>query len=136
MVGFTFEVPLGEHFERGQYRVANLQVGQLETSIQNLRLLIVQDVRNALRQIQTNWELVQTTHVNTDFRRRSLDAERRRYEVGTTTTFDLLQFENELAQAQASELSAIVDYRISLANLRRATGVLIAYNDVRLPVDP
>lgn len=135
-LGFTFEIPLGARLERGQYRAATLQVSQLDTSIQNLRLLIVQDVRGALRQIQANWEQVQAARVTTDFRRKSLDAQRKKYDVGATTTFDLLQYENELAQAEADSMLAQVQYRISLSNLHRATGTLLEYLNVRLSVDP
>ncbi|RJP22559.1 MAG: TolC family protein [Candidatus Abyssobacteria bacterium SURF_5] len=134
LLGFTFEMPLGRNFERGQYRVANLTVSQLDSSIQNVRLLIIQDVRNALRQIATTWERVQAARVTMDFRKKSLDAEKKRYEVGATTTFDLLQFEEELAEAEARLVNAQADYRIALSNLRRATGTLLQYLNVRVDI--
>jgi outer membrane protein TolC len=136
MLGFTFEMPLGQNSERGQYRSATLQVNQLDTIIQNTRLLIIQDIRNALRQIQSNWELVQTSKVTADYRKRYLEAERKRYEVGVTTTFDLLRYENDLAQAQAIEINSQVQYRISLANLNRATGMLLDHLGIQMDVDP
>ncbi len=135
-LGLTFEMPLGEHFERGQYKTANLQLSQIDTSIQSLRLTLIQDVRGALRQVQTLWEEVNATHVTTEFRRQSLQAEYKKYQVGATTTFDLLQFENELAVAQALEMVATTQYKTAQANLRRATGTLLDHLNVRMEVDP
>jgi outer membrane protein TolC len=136
LLGFTFEMPLGSHFERGQSRAANLQASQLDTSIQNLRLLIIQDIRDALRQIQTQWERVQASRATAYFSRKSLEAEKKRYDVGATTTFDLLQRENDLAEAEANQLNAEVQYQIALANLRRATGTLLEFLDVTVEVAP
>jgi outer membrane protein TolC len=135
MVGFKLEIPWGSHFERGQYRKANLLVSQLDAGIRNLRQLIIQDTRNALRGIETDWERVVSTKETTRFRRESLEAERKKYEVGVSTTHDLLEFEEELAEAKANEQRAIIDYTLSLSNLLRATGTLLKFRNVQVTAD-
>ncbi|MBI5118557.1 TolC family protein [Candidatus Poribacteria bacterium] len=136
VLGFTFELPWGTHFERGQYKSANLQVSQIDASIRNLRQVIIQDARNALRGVGTNWERVQATRDITQFRRESLLAEKKKFEVGVSTAHDVLQFEDELAAAEADELRATVDYVLSQTNLLRATGTLLEARNVRLAVNP
>lgn len=135
MVGFTVEIPWGNRFERGEYRKANLLVSQLDAGIRNLRQLIIQDTRNALRGIETDWERVVATRQTTQFRRESLKAERKKYEVGVSTAHDLLEFEEELATAKAEEQRAIIDYTLSLSNLLRATGTLLKFRNVQVTVD-
>ncbi len=135
MVGITFEIPWGNRFERGEYRKANLLVSQLDAGIRNLRQLIIQDTRNALRGIETDWERVLTTRQTTLFRRESLEAERKKYDVGVATTHDLLEFEEELAAAEANEERAIIDYTLSLSNLLRATGTLLKFRNVQVAAD-
>ncbi|UCD58457.1 MAG: TolC family protein, partial [Candidatus Hydrogenedentota bacterium] len=135
MVGFKFELPWGSRFERGQYRAANLQVSQLDAGILNLRQLIIQDTRNALRRVETDWKRVVSTRETTRFRRKSLEAERKKFEVGVSTAHELLKFEEELAGAEAGERRAIIDYNLSLSNLLRATGTLLQVRNVQVTVD-
>jgi outer membrane protein TolC len=134
-IGFKFELPWGNRTERGKYRSANLQVSQLDASIQNLRLLIIQDTRNALREVQTNWQRLASTRETTRFRRKSLEAEEKKFEVGVSTAHDVLEFEEELAEAEAGERRAVTDYTLSLSNLLRATGSLLKVRNVQVAVD-
>jgi outer membrane protein TolC len=136
MLGFKFEIPWGSRYERGQYRAANLQVSQLDAGIQNLRQVIIQDIRTALRQIDTTWQRVLSTRETTRFRRESLIAERKKYDVGVSTAYDLLEFEEELAQARATEERAKINYAISLSNLSRANGTLLQLRNVQLAAAP
>ncbi len=135
MVGFNFELPWGSRFERGQYKAANLQVSQLDAGIQNLRQLIIQDIRNALRGIETDWQRVISTRETKRFRQESLVAEKKKYDVGVSTAHDLLEFEEELARAKADEERAIIDYTLSMSNLLRATGALLQVRNVQVVVD-
>jgi outer membrane protein TolC len=132
LIGFTFEIPWGSRTERGEYKASTLVVDQLDAGIRNLRLGIIQDTRNALRSVETDWERVVLTKETTRFRQESLDAEKKRFDVGVSTAHDVLEFEEEVATARANEERAIIDYTISLANLQRATGTLLEARNVEL----
>ncbi|GAB4348435.1 MAG: TolC family protein [Candidatus Abyssubacteria bacterium] len=132
LIGFTLEIPWGSKTERGNYKASTLVVDQLDASIRNLRSGIIQDVRNALRSVETDWERVVSTRETTQFRRESLEAEKKRFDVGVSTAHDVLEFEEELATAMANEKRSVIDYTISLANLQRATGILLEARNVEL----
>jgi outer membrane protein TolC len=136
MVGFKFEFPWDNHTARGQYTSANLLVSQLDTSIRSLRQVIIQDMRNAIRGVDTSWQSVLSTRETTKFRRESLSAEQKKYDVGVATAHDLLEFEDELATARASEQRALVDYTIALSNLMRANATLLDARNVRVSIEP
>ena len=132
MIGLTFEIPWGRNFERGQYRSANLQMSQLDATIQSLRQVIIQDVRSSLRGIDTNWKRVLSTRETSRFRLESLEAEKKKFDVGVSTAHELLKFEEELAQARASEERAKVDYTLSISNLLRANATLLEARGVEI----
>jgi len=134
-LGFRFEFPWGNHTAKGNYTSSNLLVSQLEASIRNLRLFIIQDARNALRQVDTNWKRVLSTAQTTEFRRESLVAEKKKYDVGVSTTHDLLEFEEELAEARANEQRALVDYTIALTNLMRANATLLQVRNIKVTLE-
>ncbi len=136
MVGLKFEFPWGNHVARGQYTAANLRVSQLDESVRSLRQVIIQDTRGALRAIDTTWKQVVSTRETTRFRRESLLAEKKKYDVGVSTTHDLLEFEEELAEARATELRAVIDYTLSLTNLMRANATLLQARNVKITARP
>jgi outer membrane protein TolC len=53
---------------------------------------------------------------------KKLEAEEEKFKVGLSTNYFILQYQRDLANAQIMELRAIVDYNISLANLKRVQG--------------
>ena len=67
-----------------------------------------------------------------------LEGERRLYQVGRSTTFLLIQRENELANARNLELRAETDYNKAQAELQRATSTTLHANNIILdsPVAP
>jgi outer membrane protein TolC len=130
MIGFKFEIPWGSRSERGQYRAANLQVGQADAGLRSLRQVIILDVRNALRRMETSWQRLVSTRETTRFREKSLVAEKKKYDVGVSTAHDLLRFEEELAQAKANEERAKIDYALSLSNLSRANATLLRVRNI------
>jgi HAE1 family hydrophobic/amphiphilic exporter-1 len=67
-----------------------------------------------------------------------LEGERRLYQVGRSTTFLLIQRENELANARNQEIRAETDYNKALAELQRATSTTLRANNIIIdsPVTP
>ncbi len=59
-----------------------------------------------------------------------LEGEQKLYEVGRSTTFLLLQRQNELTTARTNELQAETDYNKALADLQRATASTLRVNNV------
>jgi HAE1 family hydrophobic/amphiphilic exporter-1 len=59
-----------------------------------------------------------------------LAGEQKLYEVGRSTTFLLLQRQNELTSARTSELQSQTDYNKALADLQRATAATLRVNNV------
>jgi outer membrane protein TolC len=135
-LGLTFEYPWGNHVARGQYTSANLFVGQIDTSISSLRQIIIQDARSALRGVDTSWKRVLSTRETAKFRLESLVAEKKKYDVGVSTTHNLLKFEEELAAARAGEQRALADYSIAKANLMRANATLLQVRNVKVTIEP
>ncbi len=59
-----------------------------------------------------------------------LEGEQKLYDVGRSTTFLLLQRQNELTTARTNELQAETDYSQALADLQRATASTLQVNNV------
>ncbi len=54
---------------------------------------------------------------------KKLEAEEQRYRLGLVGSEWLFQYQRDLAAAKAAEIGAVIDYKISVANLERAMGI-------------
>jgi hypothetical protein len=59
---------------------------------------------------------IETTRSARELAEQRLDAERKRFEVGMSTSFLTIQAQRDLAQARTNELSAVLAYDLSLVD--------------------
>ncbi len=124
-VGLFLRVPLGDRAAKGELKRSQLEKEQGLLALQNLEQQIITDVREAVRQLETNRKRIEATKVAEDFARQTLAAENKKYEVGLSTSLDLLQFQAILANVSRDSLRSIIDYRQSIVALYQALGVTL-----------
>ena len=108
--------PIGTSQADAAYAQGKLQKQQEQTSLANLELAVTQSVRDAARQVNTNLKRVEATRKAREFAEKRLDAENKRFTVGLSSTFELLQAQRDLARAKQSELNATIDYNQSIVD--------------------
>jgi outer membrane protein TolC len=128
--GLSAEYPIGNRVAKGNYRSAQLTQLQSELIAENLRLAIVVQVRDAIRGIETSLKSREASLKTIDFASRSLEAEQKKLEVGISTSYDVLEFVDDLVDAQRREVVARVNYRIALVDLAAATGMILDRSNI------
>ena len=63
-----------------------------------------------------NAKRIETTRAARELAEQRLDAERKRFDVGMSTSFLVIQAQRDLAQAQTNELGAVLAYDLSLVD--------------------
>ena len=63
-----------------------------------------------------NAKRIETTRAARELAEQRLDAERKRFEVGMSTSFLVIQAQRDLAQAKTNELSAMLAYDLALVD--------------------
>jgi len=99
-------------------RIDALQVRTLE---QQVRL----DVLQAISSVESSKAAVKLAITAQDFSRKYLEAEQKKYELGTSQIFFVLQAQSSLVQAESAVVTNSVNYRKNLLNLLRKTGDLL-----------
>jgi outer membrane protein len=94
---------------------------QVRTTEQQVRL----DVLNAVSQVESSKASVKLAQVALDFSQKRLDAEQKKYELGTSTIYFLLQAQQDLVTAQSTVVNTSVQYRRNMLNLLQRTGELL-----------
>ncbi len=105
--------PLGRNPNRVNLERARLQNEQSQLQLRDLERQVVQQVRDLARQVNTNLRRVSTTRVARTLAERRLEAEQKKFGVGLSTTFNVLQAQRDLAAARNNEQRAILDFEKS-----------------------
>jgi len=129
-VGVAISLPLHNTTAKANLAGARIQREQLDASYRSQDQAIEMDVRNAAQAVDTAQRRVVAARQARESAEQQLAGEQRLYEVGRSTTFLLLQRQNELTAARTTELQAQTDYNKALADLQRATGATLRVNNV------
>jgi len=128
--GVTISFPIHNQTAQANLAGARIQKEQLEASYRSEGQAVEMDVRNAAQAVDTAQKRVVTSRQARESAEQQLAGEQKLYEVGRSTTFLLLQRQNELTSARTSELQAQTDYNKALADLQRATAATLRVNNV------
>ena len=109
-----------------------LQVGQSEVRLKQLYNQVRLEVENALVALQRARASYDAAVETRQLQEEALAAEQERYAVGASTSFFVIQYERDLAQARSSEVIAEGNYAKSKAALDRATGATLDVNGVQI----
>ena len=123
-IGFNFSMPIGNHAAEGNFAQATLAEDQARAELQRLWQQTILEVRQAARSVDDAGELVVSTRATRELAEQQLAIEQDRFEVGMSTNFEVLAFQDDLARAQVQELRAMIDYLRAEAALARVTGSL------------
>jgi len=134
-IGFTVGVPITNIGARAEAKRAELDLAQSKTNEEQTRQNIVVQVRATVRAIDTSAKDIQATRAARDAAEKNLDAERKRYENGMTTNFQVLQIQQQLTDARARELQALVTYNKAVAAYHRAVGDLLDVRSIKVETE-
>ncbi|MDX2146355.1 MAG: TolC family protein [Planctomycetota bacterium] len=135
-VGLNAEVPIGNEAAKSRVRRSILQRLQRLGTKDARELAIRQEVLDAIDAIQAGWQRVLAARQSTILNARALQAEQRQFDVGESTSTDVLDASARLAQSQSAEVLALTDYQIAQVDLAFATGTLLGAARVAWSPEP
>ena len=131
-VSLSLDVPLNSVFSRAMAAQAKASLDQELARLKDTEQQAYLEVRTAVRAVQTNYERVDAYKAARALAEDKLAAEQAKLEAGLTTTFVVLSYQRDVAGAKLMELSALVDYTLSIARLEKAMGTSLDRKGIRL----
>jgi len=129
-LGVTFVVPIGNNVARGNDAIANADLELSRTNFAIAKANLQVEVRAAARAIDTAYRSVQAATKARELAERNLDAEKKKYENGMTTSFQVAQIQNDLTTAITLELQAIATYLKNISAWHKAVGDILEVKGV------
>lgn len=114
--GVSVSYPLGQTTEDANFVRARIAQQQSEQRLKGAESRAVQQVRDAWWQMEMNARRIETTRAVRELAEQRLNDERKRFDVGISTSFLVIQAQRDLAQARSNELGAILDYDLALVD--------------------
>jgi len=131
-IGLQVTLPIRNRIAEADLARDELQVKQSQVraqQLQNQARLEVEDAVIAMRRARAYFDAAVQAR---KYQEESLAAEQTKFDVGSSTVFLVNQFENLVAQARSSEVVARSAYVKARAALQRATGSILADNNVSI----
>jgi len=129
--GAVLSMPLSNVGARNNYKAGKVTLKQLLLQLKQLEQSVMVGIDNAVKQAQSSYESVQATRQARIYAETALDAEQKKYAVGKSTTFTVLQLQNNLTAARSQEIRSLADYNQALANLAAQEGSTLERNGIR-----
>ena len=131
-IGIKLSYPLGNRSAKSKLSASRLDKAKLILDIKGLEKNIILEVRESVRQLQTDMKRINATTAAKKLAKEKLKAEEKKFEVGLSTSFNILEFQEDLAEAQSNEIKAIIDFKKSKTRFRKSIASTLNHHDVQL----
>ena len=128
--GLSLNIPLRNRAAQSDYATSLLEIRQNELNLQKQINQVRVDVQNAvigLQQARARYDAAQRARV---LSAQTLDADRKRFELGAGTSYQVVQDQRDLAGAQTAETEAMANYTHARIAFDQALGRTLEVNHV------
>lgn len=119
----NLRIPLENVFSRASLAQAKLQKEQKLLEKEKLYKDIYNEIMEVFKELKNNEKRLETSARYRQLMERKLEAAEEKYRLGALSSDWLYTYQRDMANARVSEISAIIDYKLSVAKLEKLMGV-------------
>ena len=131
-VGLLFSLPLGNRNAKGLAGEAKYLLEANRASLSALEQNVVVEVRAAVRDIDQARRQVAAARKSRELAERNLEAERKKFENGMSTTFEVTRIHSDLSNARTLEILALAAYSKAVAGYHYVVGDNLAWKGIKI----
>ena len=128
--GISLNIPLRNRAAQSDYVTSQLEIRQNELSLQKQVNQVRVDVQNAvigLQQARAGYVAAKEARV---LSQETFEGDKKKYDLGATTSYQVVQDQRDLASAQSSEVQAMANYTHARIQFDQALGTTMDVNNV------
>jgi HAE1 family hydrophobic/amphiphilic exporter-1 len=129
-VGVQLSLPIRNRTAEAQLGRSLVEGKRIATQREQLEQVIQVDVRNALQSVHTAQSRLRAAAAARSASEQQYTSEQRKFDIGQSTLFLVLERQTALTTARGNELRAQTDLNKAIAELQRATGNALQANNV------
>ncbi|MBS1873577.1 MAG: TolC family protein [Acidobacteria bacterium] len=130
--GFSLNIPLRNRAAQADYSTAQLNLRQSELTYQRQLNNVRLDVQNALISVRQARARYLAAEKSRQLQVQTLDAEQKKYALGSSTVFLVIQAQRDLATSEGTRVAALAAYARARTLLNYALGETLKANGVEI----
>ena len=134
-IGAQISIPLGNRGALNSYRQAKAEKQQALLRLKQMEQNVLIEIDDAIRTAKTSYLRVEATRDAREYAEAALEAEQKKLANGASTSFVVLQLQNDLTAARSNEISALADYNKALADVAQAEGSTLDKKKIELAAE-
>ena len=123
--GASLSIPLSNVKARNALKADKSTLQQKLLTLKQLEQTVMVEIDNAVQQVASDYQGVQASKQARIYAEAALDAEQKKYNVGKSTTFTVLQLQNTLTADRGAEIRSIANYDEDIAKLAQNEGTTL-----------
>jgi len=131
-VSLNVQIPIRNRSAQADNQRAILTQRWLEAQLQQLKNAALLDVRNTYIALTQDRAQVDAASKARELQQQTFDAEQKKYQLGASTVYLVIQTQRDLIAAQGTELRALANLAEAKANYERAVGRTLEVNRVTI----
>lgn len=131
-VGLTLQAPFGDYTREQNYLRARIRGQKATLDVTEVTENIEIDVRESLRSAELSLRRAKVSAIARELAERKLEIEKGKLQVGRTTNFAIVTFQNDLITARLNEVGAQIAYLNSLTSLEQTLGTTLNVWGIRI----
>ena len=118
-VNLSLSIPLSLKKEKAELAQAKLNLKRSLLSLKNVENTIYSEVKEVIKELETNLKLAEANNIAMELQLQKLRAEEKKFSVGLSTNYMVLQAQSSYVNAVTQALSSNVEYKKTLAKINK-----------------
>ncbi len=118
--GLMFRVPIGNRGAKADRERSMINYEKLHAEIQNQRKQVVLNMMNLVYSFEAADRSVLAAREARRLQERNLETEEKKYSLGASTSYEVMEAEESFEEARTSEISALIEYTKAKGRVERA----------------
>jgi outer membrane protein TolC len=131
-VGLSVDIPIRNRVAKSDQYRAELEMGQAQLRLQQLRKQIRIEVRNAQYALEQSRARVEFATKSRDLAKKTFDITSKEQELGAGSSYQTLTSRHDLAEAQSTLVAAMTAYQKAKIELGRSIGSTLEENEISI----
>jgi outer membrane protein TolC len=128
--GISLNIPLRNRAAQSDYATSELELRQNQLTLRKNVNQIVVDVQNAVIGLQQARARYDSAEKSRQLQQETLAGDQRRYSLGATTVYQVIEDQRDLATSQSTETQAMANYTHARIALDQAMGTTLEVNHI------
>jgi outer membrane protein TolC len=130
--GLSLSIPIRNRSAQADTARALLEQRQLVQTLQKTKNQVEQDVRSAEIGVIQAKAQIEAAQKAVTFAQQTLDAEQKKFQLGESTVFLVIQTQRDLATAEGNEVKAHSTYAKAVTQFQQVTGTILSKHHIEL----